>query len=487
MENNTRKYIFWVALIVVQAIWIFNSDGFYFIDDSSHFNYNRHYFDSYTQSIGAWHRMGRVLLFALPSQLGLKGVQIASALIFALTIYVSYKILREKNIPYAEWVIPIIGFQPVLFNISYTSLAELPAAFLIILSFYYYLKDKPKLVLITSSLVFIFRTEYSFVCALYFLIYAFRKDFKVLPLALAGPVLWYLYTTAITLNPVQFFYDMTLHSRLLKIDVGVDWYYYLLHSPKIFGFIQALFFAAGAVMVLLKKELKTYGLLVLIFIGGIAVQTLLALKGLNLTCSIGQLRYVAVVGPAFGTIAALAAGYFFAKIKKPLPNVILSAVLLLLMFIPGPYSTPFHNKFEIEKVSEDIVKFSEDKYPDLKLITNMHQVANALDESQTGGRKFTLLSQTNLDKTPSALIIWCSYLEGSPFVEDDVTLKEIESIPGIKQVKDYKDTVNNCTSIPIYKYRKEGDEYKTSRDLIDYLIADQTTWETIDIRVFLKQ
>jgi len=487
LENNTRKYIFWVALIVVQAIWIFNSDGFYFIDDSSHFNYNRHYFDSYTQSIGAWHRMGRVLLFALPSQLGLKGVQIASALIFALTIYVSYKILREKNIPYAEWVIPIIGFQPVLFNISYTSLAELPAAFLIILSFYYYLKDKPKLVLITSSLVFIFRTEYSFVCALYFLIYAFRKDFKVLPLALAGPVLWYLYTTAITLNPVQFFYDMTLHSRLLKIDVGVDWYYYLLHSPKIFGFIQALFFAAGAVMVLLKKELKTYGLLVLIFIGGIAVQTLLALKGLNLTCSIGQLRYVAVVGPAFGTIAALAAGYFFAKIKKPLPNVILSAVLLLLMFIPGPYSTPFHNKFEIEKVSEDIVKFSEDKYPDLKLITNMHQVANALDESQTGGRKFTLLSQTNLDKTPSALIIWCSYLEGSPFVEDDVTLKEIESIPGIKQVKDYKDTVNNCTSIPIYKYRKEGDEYKTSRDLIDYLIADQTTWETIDIRVFLKQ
>lgn len=487
MENNTRKYIFWVALIVVQAIWIFNSDGFYFIDDSSHFNYNRHYFDSYTQSIGAWHRMGRVLLFALPAQLGLKGVQIASALIFALTIYVSYKILKEKNIPYAEWVIPIIGFQPVLFNISYTSLAELPAAFLIILSFYYYLKDKPKLVLITSSLVFIFRTEYSFVCALYFLIYAYRKDFKVLPLALAGPVLWYLYTTAITLNPVQFFYDMTLHSRLLKIDVGVDWYYYLLHSPKIFGFIQALFFAAGAVMVLLKKELKTYGLLVLIFFGGIAVQTLLALKGLNLTCSIGQLRYVAVVGPAFGTIAALAAGYFFAKIKKPLPNVILSAVLLLLMFIPGPYSTPFHNKFEIEKVSEDIVKFSEDKYPDLKLITNMHQVANALDESQTGGRKFTLLSQTNLDKTPSALIIWCSYLEGSPFVEDDVTLKEIESIPGIKQVKDYKDTVNNCTSIPIYKYRKEGDEYKTSRDLIDYLIADQTTWETIDIRVFLKQ
>lgn len=474
-------------MIIVQAIWIFNSDGFYFIDDSSHFNYNRHFFDSFSQSTGAWHRMGRVLLFALPAQFGLKGVQIASALIFFLTVYFAYKILKEKNVPYAEWIIPVMGFQPVLFNISYTSLAELPAAFLIILSFYYYLKDKPKLVLITSSLIFIFRTEYSFVCAIYFLVYAYRKNYSVLILAITGPALWYLYTTIITLNPTQFFYDMTLHSRLLKIDVGVDWYYYLLHSPKIFGFIQAAFFAAGVIILYTKKELKDYWILVIIFFGGIAVQTLLALKGLNLTCSIGQLRYVAVVGPAFGILAAVGTGYLFTKIKQPAGNILLSIVLLFIMFMAGPYSTPFHNKFEIEKVSEDITAFAGDNYPGYKIITNMHQVANALDESQTGGDRFTLLSQTNLNNTPKALIVWCSYLEGSPFVDDDVTLKEIESIPGIQQVRDYKDTVNNCLSIPVYKHRREGDEYSISRDVIDYIIADQTTWENIDIRVFLKQ
>ena len=473
-------------MIIVQAVWIFNSDGFYFIDDSSHFNYNRHFFDSFSQSTGAWHRMGRVLLFAIPAQFGLKGVQIVSALIFLLTIYFSYRILKEKNIPYAEWVIPVLGFQPVLFNISFTSLAELPAAFLIVLSFYYYLKDKPKLALITSSLIFIFRTEYSFVCAVYFLIYAYRRNYNVLLLAITGPVLWYLYTTIITLNPTQFFYDMTLHSRLLKIDVGVDWYYYLLHSPKIFGFIQAAFFIAGAVILFYKKELKDYWILVLIFFGGIAVQTLLALKGLNLTCSIGQLRYVAVVGPAFGIVAAAGIGYFYDRFKNPAGSTILSAVLLFIMFLLGPYSVPYHNKFEIEKVSEDITAYARDNYPDYKIITNMHQIANALDESQTGGKKFTLLSQTNLNNTPKALIVWCSYLEGSPFVDDDVTLKEIESIAGIKQVKDYKDTVNNCLSIPVYRHHRDGDEYSISRDFIDYMIADQTTWENIDIRVFLK-
>lgn len=486
LESKTNKYIFWAVLIAVQAVWIINSDGFYFIDDSSHYNYNRHFLDSFAQSTGAWHRMGRVLLFALPAQFGLKGVQIVSAVIFILTIYTAYRILKLKNVPYAEWVIPVIGFQPVLFNISYSALAELPAGFLIILSFYYYLKDNPKAALLTSSLVFIFRTEYSYVCAVYFLIYAYRKNFKVLYIVAAGPVLWYLYTTIITLNPTQFFYDMTLHSRLLKIDAGVDWYYYLLHSPKIFGFIQAAFFISALIIIFLKKALKDYWLLVLFFFGGIAVQTLLALKGLNLTCSIGQLRYVGVVGPAFGIIAAAGLGYFYSRLNGKFYPAFLSLLILFIMFITGPFSTPYHNKFEIEKVSEDIVDLVNSSYPNSMIITNMHQVANALDESQTGGKIFTLLSQKNLNNSKDAIVVWCSYLEGSPFVDDDVTLKEIEAIPGIVKVKEYSGTVNNCVFAPVYMYRKEGDEYKWSREFIDYMVADQTTWENIDIRVYLK-
>jgi hypothetical protein len=342
--------------------------------------------------------------------------------------------------------------------------------------------------MISSSLIFIFRTEYYYVAGLFFLIYAYRKNWKVLPWFFTGPVLWYLYTTIITFDPTQFFYDLTLHTRLLKIDTGVDWYYYLLHSAKIYGLLQTLFLITGSILLLLKKQFSEYALLIIIIIAGIGIQTLLALKGLNLTCSIGQLRYIAVIGPAFGVISAVGLSFFFGSLGNNVLRNIFTFIFVFMMFVLGPYSTPFHNKFEIEKVSEDISTFAAKNYPGYKLISNMHQLANALDESQTGGKKFTLLSQSNVDRSDKALIVWCSYLEGSPFVEDDVTLNEILAIPHIKLVKDYKDTVNNCTSIPIYrKYRKEGDEYKTSRDFIDYIIADQTTWETIDIRVFLKE
>jgi hypothetical protein len=221
---------------------------------------------------------------------------------------------------------------------------------------------------------------------------------------------------------------------------------------------------------------------------GIFIQTLFAMKGLNLTCSIGQLRYIAVVGPMFGIVSAAGISYFFDVVKNSMLRNAFMALILLAMFALGPYSTPHHNKFAIEKVSEDIGEFALKNYPEHKLLSNMHQLANAIDEPQTGGERFKTLTQSNVDKYDKALIIWCSYLEGSPFVNENVTLEEITSIPNIKLVREYKDTVNNCFSSPMYsKYRKEGDEYKTSRKFIDYLIADQTTWETIDIRVFLKE
>lgn len=487
MNETTRKYIFWLLLIAVQAVWIANSDGFYFIDDSSHFNFNRHYLESFSESTGSWHRMGRVLLYALPAQFGLKGVQIASALLFLVTIYFAYRILKHKNVKYAEWVIPIIGFQPVLFNISYTSLAELPAAFLIILSYYFFIKEKPAAAMISASLVFMFRTEYYFVAGFLFLIYAYQRNWKVLLYFFAGPLLWYSYTTLITLNPTQFFYDMTLHSRLPKIDVGVDWYFFLLHSPKIYGFIQAIFFVTAVIVLYNRKEIKSYGLLFLIVFTGIAIQTLLALKGLNLTCSIGQLRYVGVVGPVFGIIAAVGAGFFFEKIKANGVKNGAMFIILLFMFLLGPISTPFHNKYEIEKISDDIYNLQKSNYPDYIVLTNMHQLANSMDLPQSGGGNLKLLTQSNVDNTPKSIIVWCSYLEGTPFLEENVLLKEIESIPGIKMVKQYKGVVNNCEYTPIWKYRKEGEEYKLSREFIDYMVADQTTWETNDIRVFVKE
>jgi len=487
LESNKRLYyFFWIILIAIQGVWIYNSGGFYFIDDSSHYNFNRFYLETIGQSTGAWHRVGRVLLFALPAQIGLKGVQIASAILFIFTIYFAYKILKHYNVKYAEWIIPFIGFQPVLFNVSYTSLAELPASFLIVISFYYFIKERPVLTMVYSSLIFTFRTEYFYAAGVFFLIYLFRKNYKVLPLIFIGPVFWYLYTTIVTLNPAQFFHDMTLHTRLLKIDAGVNWYFYLLHSGKIFGFLQIIFFITAIIIMIIQKETGKYWIPAVFALSGIILQTLLALKDLNLTCSIGQLRYVAVIGPMIGIVSVFGFSTIIEKIKNKYIFILLSVLVLAVMYIFGPYSTPWHSRFKVMDISDEISEIVKSKYPDYVILTHLHQVANSLDEPSTGGKYYHYLSMTNINKYDKTVIVWCKDLEGSAFIDENVTLDKITSYPGIRLLKEYKDLVNNSYSAPVYSWRKEGDDYKISRDIIDYMVHDQTTWENIDIRVFIK-
>ncbi len=486
--SKYRVLLLFLLVMIVQAIWIAYSNGFYFIDDSCHFNYNRHFLESYNFSIGAWHRVGRVWLFALPAQFGLKGVQIASAALFLLTIYFAYRILKLKKIKYAEWVIPIIGFQPVLFNISYTVLAELPAAFLIVLSCYFYFKDRYVLTMICASLIFIFRTEYYFVAGIFLLLYLYHKKWRAIPLFFIGPLAWFLYSTVISLNPNQFFYDMVIHARLPRIEEGIDWYYYLIHSPEIYGFVQTLFFVAAIAFIIINRKVRDYAIMFIIALGGIAVHTLLALKDLNLSCSVGQLRYVAVVGPMVGIISTAGLSYFFEAVKPKYIRLPLMFIFLAVMFVLGPYATPFHNKFEIEKVSDKIAELVRTRYKDYMVLSNLHYVANSLDQPASGGGDFQNLTPENIRKYDKAVIVWEKSLETSPFFEGErEPLKKLESNPHIKLVESFTDTVNNCTSIPIYKYRKEDYDSRRSREFIDYLTKDQTTWENIDIKVFVKE
>jgi hypothetical protein len=484
-ESKTRYYIFILISIFVQAVWIINSDGFYYIDDSCHFNYNVHFLSTIEYSVGFWHRLGRVLLFFIPSQFGLKGVQIFSSLIFTLTYLLSYKILKIKKVKYAEWIIPVIAFQPVLFNISYTVLAELPAGFLFILSYYFFLKDRPYAAMISASAIFLFRTELYFITGIYFLIYLFRKKYFVLPFIIAGPLFWYLMSFFITDNALVFFDNLRLHNKLPRVTEGVQWYHYFIKSPKIFGVFQTVGFMAGLWLLFRNKLIKDYYIPLIFVFGGIIINTLLALEGFNISCSTGQLRYVATVGPAFGLISVLGFEYFFGRFgRKKYVYILLFILIILLMFITGPFSTPFHKKYEIEKFAERIAELQKKQYPDYVVISAIHQIANAMEEPATGNDKFRTMSRENIEKYPKAIIVWEKYLETSPFGGEPVFLKYIEELPNVRLL----DSVNTLTvrddDTPLYKI---FNGYNALLDnTIQYFISEQNTWEHLVVKIYIK-
>ncbi|MBN1632576.1 MAG: hypothetical protein JW917_00245 [Ignavibacteria bacterium] len=484
-NSQIRFYAFLFTTLLVQAIWIINSDGFYFIDDSCHYNYNVHFLSTLEYSVSFWHRLGRVLLFFLPSQLGLKGAQITSSAIFTLTYLISYKILKIKGVKYAEWVIPSIAFQPLLFNVSYTVLAELPAGFLFILSYYFFLKDKPYATIITASSIFLFRTELYFIAGIYFIIYFFRKKYFVLPWIIIAPLFWFIMSFIFTGDLNMFFYNMGLHSRLPRISEGVQWYHYFEKSPKIFGILQTLGFILALWLITRRRQIKDYYIPLIFVFGGIIINTLFALDELNLSCSIGQLRYVVPAGPALGLISVLGSEFLFKKIENK--KKLLTAVTILiffLMFITGPFTTPYHKKYEIEKFAEKIAKLHEEQYPDYIVISAMHQVATAMNEPATGKTYFQTMKKSNILENEKAIIVWEKYLESSPFTEEMIPLRFIESLPNIKLIDSVNVLIDHDTDYPMYNilYGK----CERLNKAIKYFISEQNTWEDLKVKVFIK-
>lgn len=482
-KSNKLLILFFLVLIIVEIIWIFNSDGFYFIDDGCHFNYNRHYLEDFSRTVSSWSRIGRVLLYFPAAQFGLKGVQINAAIVFFITIIFSYRILKNAGISYAEWIVPFIAFQPVLFNISFSSLAELPAATLIILSFYFHQKSRTNLAMLCASLTFIFRTEMYFVAVIYLLVYLKQKKYKTLIPFFIGPLFWISYTMIITGNLNSLLENLFIHTKLPRITQGIKWYHYLLLAPKTYGIFQTLFFIVGFIYVLFKKELKNFGILILIVFGGIAGHTLAALDGLNTTCSVGQVRYISIVGPALAVVSIVGMSYFATKINRTTRNI--SAVIIFtISFILGPAVTPFHKKYEIEKISEQFASKMHTQYQGYVIISDLYQIANALDEPSSGGKIYKSLTRKNLTEYHKALIVWESSLDGSPFTQESLTRKDIENLPAVRLVDSINVVINHNYDFPIYPLKEHSPEF--IQKILDYFMKEQNCWENIFLRIYIK-
>ena len=484
LKNSNKLLIFFLlSTVFVEIVWILNSDGFYFIDDGCHFNYNRHYLEDLGRTVSSWSRIGRVLLYFPAAQFGLKGVQINAAIVFLITIIISYKILKNAGINHAEWVIPFIAFQPVLFNISFSSLAELPAASLIILSFYFYQKNRDNLAMLCASLTFIFRTEMYFVAGIYLLIYLKQKKYKTLIPFFIGPLFWIIYTLVITGSLHSLFENLFLHTKLPRITQGVKWYHYILLAPKTYGIFQTLFFIIGLIYILFTRELKKFIILLLVVFGGIAGHTLAALDGLNTTCSVGQVRYISIVGPALAIISVLGMSYLATKINRSI-RIIFAVIIFTISFIFGPLVTPFHKKYEIEKISDKFANKIHTQYQGYVIISDLYQIANALDEPSSGGKIYKPLTKKNLSDYNKALIIWESSLDGSPFTQESLTRKDIENLPAIRLIDSINVIINHNYDFPIYSLRELSPEFV--KEILDYFMKEQNCWENIFIKVYLK-
>jgi hypothetical protein len=439
MRSRNPFLIFsFVVVGVIESVWILLSDGFYRVDECAHFLYSRFVLQSLPITVQTWHRPGRLWLFALPAQFGHLFTMFFCLALFLCLLYVTYRIAKLKDIKHAEWVVLLVGLQPILFDISYACLNEAPTALVIMLSYWFHLRKKFGWSLAIASVVFLFRFEmYSFALLLFF-VYLWKREWKILPLILLGPLLWIGYSTIVSGDVMTFFREWSRFSHLGKFIPGVPITHYIENLQTIFGFGQVILFAVGVVFITRAKRNADYGIIYCTIAINLIINTLTGAEAFHWTGSIGELRYASVVGPFWGIVSVYGLSEILERIKTVSGKLALSIFVLSAVVFNCILTTHPRRWSNYDRVTMNMTEAARTHYPHLTLLSNDCVAAYVMDVSPAGGQHYAQLNKSMLKKYPECIILWDPFSANSLFFQTELTKEKMLQDITVRVLEEYK-------------------------------------------------
>ena len=443
--------IFFLATVaVIESFWILKSNGFYYIDELSHFLYSRFVLQALPLTVQTWHRPIPQWLFALPAQLGHTFTMFFAAGLFICLLLITYRIAVLHDIKHSEWVIILVGLQPILFDLSYACMTEVPAALMITLSYLYHLKGKHGWSLALASMVILCRTEMYIFAGLMFLVYAYKGEWKILPLVLVGPLLWIGSTTLISGNIITFFKEWSHFSNLGKFIPGESVTHYIANLHTTYGYAQVILFIAGVIFIARAKRSCDFGILYVTILITIIFHTIAGADIFHWTGSIGELRYITVVGPFFGIVSVYGFSEIIDRVKSSGGRFVFSILVFIIVVFNCTLTTHPRIWANYDKVVINLTKELRNEYPDLTVLSNNSIVAYMMDVSPAGGRHFAMFNKKTLEKYPECLILWDPFSSNSIFFQTELTKDMMLQDTTIKVLEKYN--YWSAEYLLLYKY-----------------------------------
>jgi hypothetical protein len=423
--RNPLLIFFLGVVAVIESVWILCSNGFYPVDECAHYLYSRFVLTALPFTVETWNRPGRLWLFALPAQFGHTFTMFFCLALFLCLLLVAYRIAVRMNIRHAVWVVILTGLQPVLFDISYACLAETPAALVLALSYLYHLKRKYGWSLAIASLVFLFRFEMYAFALLMFFIYMRKREWRILPFVVLGPLLWIGSSAIISGDVMTFFREWTRFSQLGKYVSGIPVVYYVEHLPTIFGVAQVFLFAAGLLFIVRAKKAAEFGILLCAIVGNVVINTLAGAEVFHWTGSIGEFRYIAVVAPFVGIVSVYGLSELLDRVNLSWGKQALSVLVFCVVVFNCTLTTHPRRWENYEKIVLSMTRALRVEYPDLTLLSNNSIAAYVVDVAPSGGAHFEKLDSRILAKYSRCLILWDPYSSNPRFFQTGVTLESM--------------------------------------------------------------
>lgn len=374
---NKSSFIFLSFLI----IWLFFSimtlmsegmDGG--ADNVSHYKFPRFGLENPGLLLDHWGKPGFNILMAPAAQLGFKAMRLFNVLLGVLSALIAYLIAREFKIRGA-WLIPFFTcFAPSYAVNMMSGLTEISLTFMVLLSFYLYIRKNVSASIILMSFTPLFRPEGVIFMGVLGLLVLLDRRYRLIPLFFTGFLLFSI---------IGFFYYgdffwLITHLPYGKLDssgysaIG-NFFHYIEASQKVFGIIGTIFMVVGISwgVVKLIKHLKEFGIkakskgylhfFIIVFLSFFTfyfAQSYLTWKGIG---TIGTIRHMVPAIPFFAIIASLGFGMTDKSIVKweKIRNRFL--VIILLGIIINPFTlhkipTPLKEEEAVVKESAEWIK-----------------------------------------------------------------------------------------------------------------------------------
>jgi len=254
--------------------------------------------------INMWGRPLFMLIYALPARLGYAGVEFVTALISALSLLVTARLAKAAGVRSAFAAVAFTAFQPFVFNLGYSALAEPLAGLCLALALWFGLTGRFALAALAAGLLPLARLEMAPVMPLLLLPIVRAKRWRVLPLSVLPLVLWSLGGTIAEGDPL-WLPNALVHGRMTRSLKPLPFANYFRSFPLVTGgVILPLFFAGWIRRRALDENESKRDLLRWIFATQFAVLVLLGWEKIPFGASIGYLRHFVAIGPVIGVLAA---------------------------------------------------------------------------------------------------------------------------------------------------------------------------------------
>ena len=336
IDELAGKY-FWLIIPVLAVLYFMYrniSPGFYQDDEIA----------QYINMINFWHDPGAILgngpkpgykiFMVIPAYFGYDYVLAMNSFIAALTVYMTYILLKTYKVNYAVVGALLLATQPMFVELSYRSYSEIFTALLFVSFLILYKKENYFFSALLLGYIFTVRQESALLIVIMTIVFIKNKHYKALPALFIFPV---IYTLLGYLKTGDLFFII----NEMKSVAGLNY-----KSQGLFHYFRVYVFIVGPVCLSLfllgffgffkdiknyKKYLTEYSLFYIIFITIFITQMLTMI---NDGPNPGNWRYLLHISPICAFFAVIGLNNLsessFKKINYYITGILILLVLLFL-------------------------------------------------------------------------------------------------------------------------------------------------------------